>query len=71
MENGPGRGIFWGIKEKVNQFLFFIIVSSPLGGVLFWMKKAGIPKIVFPILDPIALEEEAEADRFLLLTINH
>jgi hypothetical protein len=62
-------GIFFGNKEKGKLILVFDIRSSSVGGALFRTQGSGIPKIVFSISEPIALESEIEADRFLFLTM--
>ena len=62
-------GIFSGPKEKDELALVFDIGSSSVGGALFWTQKSGIPKIIFSIREPIALEEELNIDRFLSLTL--
>lgn len=51
------------------MILVFHIGSSFVGGAFFLTQKSGIPKIVFSIREPIALEENIEADRFLSLTM--
>jgi len=62
-------GIFFGNKEKEKLILVFDIGSSSVGGALFWTQKSGVPKMVFSIREPLALEENITADRFLYLTI--
>ena len=62
-------GIFWGNQNKEKLVLVFYIGSSSVGGALFWTEESGVPKIVFSIREPIALEENIEADRLLFLTL--
>ena len=62
-------GIFSGNKKKDKLVLVFDIGSSSVGGVLFFTQNSGIPKIVFSVREPIAIEGNIEADRFLYLTI--
>ncbi|MEK7539103.1 MAG: hypothetical protein AAB595_00460 [Patescibacteria group bacterium] len=61
--------IFSRHKNKGKLALVFYIGSSSVGGALFWAEKSGIPKIVFSVREPIVLEENIEADRFLFLTM--
>ena len=60
---------FSGNKEKQKLILVFYVGSSSVDGALVWAQKSGIPKIVFSIREPIALEDNIEAERFLTLTI--
>ncbi len=56
-------------KKKDKLILIFDVGSSSVGGTIFWAQKSGIPKIVFSIREPIALEDNIEATRFLYLTM--
>lgn len=62
-------GIFSRNKEKGKLVLVFYLGSSSVEGALFWTQKSGIPKIIFSIREPIALEKNIEADKFLLSTM--
>ncbi len=56
--------------EKNEELaLVFDVGSSSVGGVLFYMQKDGVPKIIYTIREPIKIEEEVNIDRFLFLTI--
>ena len=62
-------GIFSKAKEKEKLMLVFDIGSSSVGGALFWAQKSGIPKIVFALREPIALEPEMNIDHFSSLAM--
>ncbi|KKR62529.1 hypothetical protein A2643_01805 [Candidatus Nomurabacteria bacterium RIFCSPHIGHO2_01_FULL_39_220] len=62
-------GIFGGNTEKGKLMLVLDVGSFSVGGALFWMHKSGVPKIVLSVREPIALEENVEANRLLFLTI--
>ncbi|OGI95055.1 hypothetical protein A2917_01590 [Candidatus Nomurabacteria bacterium RIFCSPLOWO2_01_FULL_42_17] len=62
-------GIFGWNKNKEKLVLVLYIGSSSVNGALFWTERSGVPKIVFSIREPIALEQNVEADRFFALTI--
>ncbi len=62
-------GIFSKKKEERELVLVFDIGSSSVGGALFFMQKSGIPKIIFAVREPIALEEKIDFDRLLTLTV--
>ena len=62
-------GIFSRNKKKDRLVLVFDIKSSSVGGALLWARESGIPKIIFSVREPIAIEENIEADRFLSLTL--
>lgn len=61
-------GIFSGLKAKEELMLVFNVGSSSVGGALFVAQKSGIPKIIFSVCEPIALEKKVDIDRFLFLT---
>ncbi|KKS24415.1 MAG: hypothetical protein UU82_C0006G0013 [Candidatus Nomurabacteria bacterium GW2011_GWC2_41_8] len=61
--------IFPGSKEKGELVLVFNIGSSSVGGALFWAQSSGIPKIIFSIQEPVAIEDKIDIDRFLFLTM--
>lgn len=62
-------GIFSRNKGKGKLALVFDVGSSSVGGALFWTQQSGVPQIIFSVREPIALENNIEADRFLLLTM--
>jgi len=62
-------GIFSKAKEEEELALVFDIGSSSIGGAVFEVQKAGIPKIILSVREPIILEEKINIDRFLFLTI--
>ncbi len=62
-------GIFSRNKEKSKLVLVFYVGSSSVGGALFWTDKSGTPKIIYSVREPITLEEDIKADRFLSSTI--
>jgi hypothetical protein len=62
-------GIFSGHKKKDELVLVFNVGSSFVGGALFWTQQSGIPKIIFSVREPIAVEEKVDIDRFLSLTL--
>jgi cell division ATPase FtsA len=61
-------GIFSKAQKKEQLVLVFDVGSSSVGGALFWVQKSGVPKIIFSIREPVALEETVDADRLLSLT---
>jgi len=61
-------GIFSKKQKQDTLVLVFDIGSSSVGGVLFWTQKSGVPRIIMSLREPIALEENIDANRFLLLT---
>ncbi|MBP6883717.1 MAG: hypothetical protein KBC06_00570 [Candidatus Pacebacteria bacterium] len=64
-------GIFSGIfstLKKEELVLVFDVGSSSTGGALFYIQKSGVPKIIFSVREPILLEKDIDADRFLSLT---
>ena len=56
-------------KGKSELVAVFDIGSSSVGGALLEMNKSGAPKIIYSIREPILLEENINADRFLFLTL--
>ncbi|OGI85949.1 hypothetical protein A3A01_00920 [Candidatus Nomurabacteria bacterium RIFCSPLOWO2_01_FULL_39_17] len=58
-------------KEKEELMLVFDVGSSSVGGAFFVAQKSSIPRLIFSLREPIALEEKIniDIDRFLLLTI--
>ncbi|MEI8174595.1 MAG: hypothetical protein WCG28_01445 [bacterium] len=62
-------GIFFSNNDKGKLVLVFHVGSSSVNGALFFARKDGIPKIIFSVNEPIALEENISADRLLFLTI--
>ena len=63
-------GIFGSKNHKDQLALVFDVGSSSVGGALFWMRKSGVPKIIFSYREPIVLEKKIDIDKFLSLTIN-
>lgn len=59
--------IFSGHKKN-ELILVFNVGSSSVGGALFLAQKSGIPKIIFSVREPVAIEEKIDIDRFLFLT---
>ncbi len=62
-------GIFQGSKNKDELALVFDIGSSFVGGALFIMGQSKVPKIIYSIREPIAIESKIDSERFLYLTI--
>ncbi len=62
-------GIFSRNKKKDKLVLVFDIKSSHVGGGLFWTQESGIPKIIFSVREPIDIEKNIKADRFLSLIL--
>jgi len=62
-------GIFSKSENKNDKpILVFDIGSSSVGGAILKMKKNQTPRVIFSTREPIILEKEMQADRFLLLT---
>jgi hypothetical protein len=62
-------GIFSGSREKDELALVFNVGSSSVGGALFRAQKSGIPKMIFSVREPIAVEDKIDIDRSLFLAI--
>src|SRR3989344_682560 len=56
------------VKEKLA--VVFDVGSASVGGALFSVQDQGVPKILYSVREPITLEQEVDADRFLILTMN-
>ena len=56
-------------KDKGELVLVFDIGSSSVGGALVFLEKSGVPKIILTTREPITLEENIDADRFLSSTV--
>ncbi len=61
--------IFSKDKNAEKLILVFYVGSSSVGGAFFCTQKSGIPKIVFSIREPIALEDNIEPKRFFTSTM--
>lgn len=61
-------GLFSASKSRDELALVFDVGSSSVGGALFRLQENGVPKIVFSVREPIALEAKIDFDRLLSLT---
>lgn len=62
-------GLFSKKEKEGDLMLVFDIGSSSVGGALFRAQKSGIPKIISSVREPMAVEKNVDADRFLDLTM--
>lgn len=60
---------FFGKTKKRELVLVFDIGSSSVGGVFFEAQENGVPKILFSVREPIALEMTVNTEKFLASTI--
>ncbi|MFA6256979.1 MAG: cell division protein FtsA [Candidatus Paceibacterota bacterium] len=63
-------GIFSKGKNDGDLMLVFHIGSSAVGGALFTVQDGLTPKITFSVVEPIAIEENLDPDRFFAKTLS-
>jgi len=58
-------GIFNRKKEKDELALVFDIGSSSVGGALFYIRKSGVPKIIYSVREPMLIGDKIDVNLFL------